>query len=102
MKLYDYPPRDEEDGVIVIHSGLSVTVCGHTVTLRRDNARHVAVVCVSVLDGYPVTGLEQPKVAAAANMLAVRAKRFLGPRWTVVRWEPPGKPFGYLSQGLGA
>ena len=93
VRLYDewtshlVPP----DGIIVINTGLSVTVCGHIVDLDRDELRRVATVRVSVIRGHTVTGLEQADVKAAADMLAEQAQRFLGIGWTVVRWEPPTK-----------
>lgn len=31
-------------------------------------------------------------LAEVAELLAARAERFLGPSWTVVRWEPPPYP----------
>jgi hypothetical protein len=91
LRLYDYPPRDDDDGgVIVINTGLSVQVRGHLVDLVRDDVRRVAIVRVSTVGGYTATGLEQGDVRTAADLLAARAQRFLGHGWTVIPWTPTG------------
>lgn len=91
--LVAYEPLDDylldSEPTIVIHTGLSVTVRGHVVDVYRDNAHKVATVRVGVIAGYTATGLEQADVAVAAELLAARAQRFLGRKWTVVRWQPP-------------
>ena len=91
LRLYDYPPRGEYDGVIVIHKGLSVDVLCHHIDLVRDESARTAIVRVTVVTGYTPTGLERVAVKTAADMLATRARRLLGHKWTVVEWEQPGE-----------
>src|SRR5437016_1506432 len=97
IKLYDYPPRDEPNGTIVIHKGLSITVCGHFVDLYRDEIHKIATVRASVIIGHKVTGLEYDTVKKAADLLADRAERFLGRGWKVIKWTSPTE----LSQNAG-
>ncbi len=82
------PVRDWE-GVIVVSKGLSAIVAGHLIDLKRDDERHVAIVCVSAVDDRPpMTQVETSLIVEAAQLLAGRAKRFLGYGWTVVGWKP--------------
>lgn len=79
----------KNDGAVVINTGLSVmTTCGHTVDLVRDETSKVAIVRVA-LTKCTGTAAEQYDLMSAADMLTQRAKRFLGPGWTVVPWQPP-------------
>lgn len=82
LRHYD----DEGARVMAIHTGLSVRVAGHLIELERDDASRTARV---VVNGAPVTTLEVEAVKAAADMLAERARRFLGIAWTVVPWDAP-------------
>lgn len=88
LRLVHNPPSDDDKGtrVMAIHSGLSVTVCGHLVRLERDEKRKRAVVVVERINGHVVTGLEQSAVKVAADLLVMRAQRFLGIQWTIVGW----------------
>lgn len=76
------PIKDE--GVMAIHTGLSVTVCGHLIELERDEYNKVARLVVKVIEGHKVTGMEGSAVNAAARLLAQRAQRFLGQNWRIV------------------
>jgi hypothetical protein len=76
------PVKDE--GVMAIHTGLSVTVAGHLIELERDEYNKTAKLVVSVIAGHQVTGLEGSAVNAAAELLARRAQRFLGQNWKIV------------------
>lgn len=71
---------------MAIHSGLSVRVAGHLIELERDELAKVAVV---VVKSVPVTQVEVEAVRVAADLLAARARRFLGQLWTVESWQPP-------------
>lgn len=75
------PLRD--DGIMAIHTGLSVTVAGHLVRLERDERRKVAHIMVEVINGHTVSGLETEAIKAAAELLRQRATRFLGD-WRVI------------------
>jgi hypothetical protein len=68
---------------MAIHTGLSVTVAGHVISLERDEGRKYAKLVVRVIDGHVVTGLEGEAIKAAARLLHQRAQRFLGIDWTV-------------------
>ena len=80
-------PLYEDDGAIVIHTGLSVITRGHLIEVVRDEDRRVATLHVSVIEGHLVTGVEGPDVQASADLLAQRARRFLGSRWKVLGWD---------------
>ncbi len=83
-KYYEEPPGD----TVVIHTGLSVVACGYIIDLCRNEESRVARVRVRLLAGHIVTGLEQPGVQSAADMLTARARRFLGHGWRVIEWIP--------------
>ena len=90
---------DEGSNVMAIHTGLSVTVCGHLIQLDRDDVTKIAQVVVSVINGHHVTGLEQEAVKTAADLLLRRAQRFLGGGWTVVGWKLPKKVLDLRQYG---
>lgn len=71
------------DFLSVTHTGLSVVVPGYRLSVVRDEAACVATVVVT-----PAPPPDRLDVAAAADALAARARRFL-PGWTVVGWVPP-------------
>lgn len=73
----------EEPETMAIHTGLSVTVAGHLITLERDESRKVAKLVVQVISGHSVTGLENEAIKAAGKLLKERAERFLGD-WRVI------------------
>ena len=78
----------DDDGakVMAIHSGLSVRVAGHLIELERDEVnRHARVVVMT----EPTAGVDAEAVKVAADLLAARARRFLGSLWTVEQWQPP-------------
>jgi hypothetical protein len=86
-RFYRRPLREEGGDVLAIHTGLTVTICGHEITLDRDEDAKVACVVVNVIEGHVVTGLEAEAVRAAAALHARKAQRFLGHDWTVVPWD---------------
>ena len=90
-------PDDDHRDIIVIHTGLSVIVCGHLVDIRRDDQRKIATVQVSVIPGYKVTGLEQSILQGTADQLAQRAQRFLGMGWKIVPWVSPQEKVAGVS-----
>lgn len=68
---------------MAIRTGLSVTVAGFVIELERDEALKVARV---VVKGKGLaSAVEQEAIKAAAELLAKRAKRFLGAKWIVKR-----------------
>ena len=77
------PAPLKDDGIMAIHTGLSVTCCGHLIELQRDEYNRVATLTVRVIDGHVVTGMEASAVNAAADLLYHRAKRFLG-NWKII------------------
>lgn len=79
----------KEPQAMSIHTGLSVTVAGHLIALDRNETTLTAKVVVTVINGHNVTGLEQEAVKLAADLLAERARRFLGLNWTVIPYNPP-------------
>lgn len=79
----------QESMVMAIHTALSVKVVGHLVEVKRDTASSRVWIEVSVLPGHVTTGLEGPALKVAADLLAERARRFFGERWTVADWQPP-------------
>ncbi len=87
LRIVDTGAEPRSNDVMAIHTGLSVTVCGHLIRLRRDERHQRAEVVVQVLDGHTITGLEVEAVKAAADMLRQRAQRFLGAGWTVAPWR---------------
>lgn len=82
------PSRNSGD--VVVHAGLSVTACGHTIVLERDLATKTARVVVS-----PHTTLDVDGLATAVESLIDRARRFLGDDWTIATWD--GKIEGRAS-----
>ncbi len=82
-------PINDEARVMTISTGLSVTVVGHRISLDRDEKRRIAVVVVTPITNYVVTGLETSAIKAAADLLAQRARRFFGRGWEVVDWKAP-------------
>ena len=80
-------PPYKDANVMAINTGLSVTVAGHYVYLKRDEQKQVAEVCVNVIEGHQVTGLENEAVIVAARLLAERAQRFLGRGWRIVPYS---------------
>ncbi len=86
MKLSAWD-EDKDANVMAIHTGLSVTVCGHLIRLDRDESAQRARIVVEVINGHVVTGLEVDAVSVAADLLAARARRFLGKKWTVEAWR---------------
>jgi len=71
-----------------IHRGLSMLVRGCLIDIHRDQARKVATVRVARVTAV-MTPQDQIEVFKAADVLAERARRFLGVKWTVVGWAPP-------------
>ena len=82
-----YRELERDSNVMAIHTGLSVTVCGHLVRLERDDQAQIVKVVVEVIPGHVVTGLEVEAVQAVADLLLARARRFLGVEWKVVGWR---------------
>ena len=82
------PCKDWSD-ILVIQSGLSVSVHGHFIDLNRDVDRLIATVRVKRTDERSLSDSDKRDVREAANLLAKRAKRFLSDGWTVVAWQPP-------------
>lgn len=78
--------EDEGSRVMAIHTGLSVTVMGFAIDLDRDEAIRVGKVTV---DGVPQDPVSLAAVKVAAELLARRARRFLGLGWRIVEWQPP-------------
>lgn len=91
----------------MVSTGLSVITQGHLVYLEQDSKSRIASVLVRHLshndprctDAHksdsapPFEGggpAPQVSVQDAAELLAQRAQRFLGVRWKVERWTPPG------------
>ena len=83
LKAYR-PAPIKDNSIMAIHTGLSVTCCGHLIELQRDEHNKVAKIVISVIDGHVVTGLEASAVNAAAELLYRRAQRFLGNNWKIV------------------
>lgn len=87
-----YIPTRDWSGVLVIHRGLSVIVCGHVIDLTYDDGQQIATIVVK--PKKPVDGAvsveDTETITQAAKLLAHRAQRFLGKSWTVVEWTPPG------------
>ena len=81
--------RTDPDGVLVIHSGLSVTVAGHLLTVERDEATKVVRVVAQKLAGHVDGPQDGPALSVAARLLVKRAVRFLGSGWTVLPLEQP-------------
>lgn len=76
------------DGAVVIHTGLSiVTACGHKVDLVRDASTKTATVRVQKIP-HVVPGSDECNLVEATDILAERARRFLGAGWTIVKWTP--------------
>ena len=77
---------EKTNQIMAIHTGLSVTVVGHIISLDRDEKTKRATIVVTLIKGHITTGLEGPAIKVAADLLAQRARRFLGREWTVVEW----------------
>lgn len=78
--------EDEGSRVMAIHTGLSVSVAGFEIGLDRDEGRKTATV---VVNGVPSDPVSLAAVRVAAELLARRARRFLGLEWRIVEWQPP-------------
>lgn len=87
-------PTKDWSGILTINSGLSVVVCGHLIDLDRDHERRIATVQVRPVDGQNMTEMDESNIKQASDLLADRARRFLGSLWTVVRWTPPAGAVG--------
>jgi hypothetical protein len=86
----------KEPATMAIHTGLSVTVSGHLITLERDERNKVAKLVVKVIEGHEVTGLENEAIQTAAMLLKRRAERFLGD-WTVIGLPPLQRVMGMVG-----
>ena len=80
-------PVKNWDGILVIHKGLTAIVHGCLIDLDQDHERRVATVCVRPVDQSMPVGAELDEVKEAADLLADRAKRFLGRGWNIIRWN---------------
>ena len=105
IKRYRSGIPTDNYGAVVIHTGLSVvTACGHRIDLVRDASAKVATVRVRQI-ACAALGADECNVTEAADMLAERARRFLGAGWTVVPWKPQedhGRTADLREHGLGA
>jgi hypothetical protein len=92
--LLRYWPPEQDDGAdtVAIHTGLTVIVAGHRLTVNQDEASKTAQVVCHVIAGHTVTGLENPVVEVAAERLRERAQRFLGQDWSVMGWNGQTPP----------
>ncbi len=69
---------------LVISTGLSVTVAGHMIRLERDEYAREAVIVVEQLPTCnSFTSNDRSAIKVAAELLARRARRFLGGNWIV-------------------
>lgn len=75
----------------MVHSGLSVTVAGYCLWVERDEAARIAHVRACRVAGGKGDGRREAGANAvlrgAAARLAARARRFIGPDWTVAEWS---------------
>lgn len=72
---------------LAIHTGLSVTVAGYLIALERDEFNLVAKIVIKPYDDSVAGKMELDAVSVAAKLLAQRARRVLGNRWTVVEYK---------------
>ena len=71
----------KDNRIMAIRTGLSVTVCGVLIELKRNPKAKRAKVVLKPSKGRVLTGMEKEAVSIAAQLLAARARRFM------VGWE---------------
>lgn len=67
----------------MIHTGLSVVVCGQKISIVRDEVRKIANVVILPIDSRTLLEGDGAEIQEAIDSLIARAKRFLGREWQV-------------------